>query len=85
VAGDAITTDTNKCQLKPLNRSDYRLPFTPQQWAQLQAIFPTGVCDYSKPAVDQQPTMPWLTYQDASGRVIYGGVPLGAPPRSHPF
>ena len=70
VAGDAITTDTNKCQLKPLNRSATigPLTFTDAQWAQLQQTFPTGVCDYSKPGVDQQAAIPWLTYQDAAAR-----------------
>ena len=84
VAGDAITTDTNKCQLKPLNRSDNYGPiaFTDAQWARLQAIFPNGVCDFSKPGVAQQRTIPWLTYQDARGNVIYGGRPLGRPPLS---
>ena len=85
VAGDGITTDANKCQLKPLDRSAYLLPFTDAQWAQLQALFPQGVCDYSKPAVAHQPTIPWLTYQTATGAVIYGGSPLGPPPVSHPF
>ena len=86
VAGDAITTDANKCQLKPLSRSDYPgISFTDAQWAQLQKVFPTGVCDFSKPGVDQQPTVAWLTYQDARGRVIYGGSPLGNPPASKEF
>ena len=48
-------------------------------------MFPTGVCDWSKPGVDQQDTVPWQTYQDARGRVIYGGRPLGPAPRSVPF
>jgi hypothetical protein len=84
VAGDAITTDTNKCQLKPLKRSDDYgpLPFTDAEWAQLQQTFPNGVCDYSKPGVDQQGTIPWQTYQDAGGKVIYGGRPMGPAPRS---
>jgi hypothetical protein len=85
VAGDAITTDDNKCVLKPLSRAGYDVQFTSAQWALLQARFPTGVCDYSRPGVDQQPTVPWLTYQDARGRVIYGGRPLAPPPRSQPF
>jgi hypothetical protein len=85
VAGDAITTDANKCKLKPLNRSDYALPFTDDEWSTLQKTFPDGVCDYSKPGVHQGPTVPWLTYQDAKGRVIYGGRPLGRPPRSRSF
>ena len=84
VAGDALTTDTNKCQLKPLDRnaSYGPLPFTDSQWAQMESIFPEGVCDFSKPGVDQQGTIPWQTYQDAKGRVIYGGEPLGPAPKS---
>jgi hypothetical protein len=85
VAGDAITTDDNKCRLAPLNRDEYTLPFTDAQWSELQSIFPTGVCDFSKPGVDQGPTVPWLTYQRANGKVVYGGRPLGKPPRSASF
>jgi hypothetical protein len=85
VAGDAITTDANKCRLRPLKRSDYTLPFTDDEWATLQATFPKGVCDFSKPGVHQGPTVPWLTYQDAHGKVIYGGRALGNAPRSKSF
>ena len=52
------------------------------EWTRLQQTFPKGVCDFSKPGVSQQPTVPWLTYQDAHGHVIYGGRPLGAVPTS---
>jgi hypothetical protein len=87
VAGDAITTDTNKCQLRPLDRSDDygAIPFTDSQWTTMQRIFPAGVCDFSRRGVDQQSTIPWQTYQDdaAGGSVIYGGTPLGPPPKSH--
>jgi hypothetical protein len=86
VAGEAITTDSNKCRLKPLKRSDYGgVQFTDDQWAQLEATFPSGVCDYSRRGVDQQGTIPWQTYQDASGKVIYGGRPLGRPPSSRSY
>jgi hypothetical protein len=87
VAGDPITTDANKCQLRPLNRSSNygTVPFTDAQWTELQTLFPNGVCDFSKPGVDQQPTIPWMTYQDARGHVIYGGRPMGPAPVSIPF
>lgn len=85
VAGDAITTDDNKCRLRPLDRSDYTLPFTDDEWATLQAVFPDGVCDFSKPGTGQRPTVPWLTYQRANGKVVYGGRRLGKPPRSRAF
>ena len=84
-AGEGIATDTNECALRPLNRTDYYpIEFTDDQWARLQAVFPTGVCDFSRPGPGQQDTIPWQTYQDAEGDVIYGGEPLGTPPRSKP-
>ncbi|HEY1076524.1 MAG TPA: DUF6351 family protein [Fontimonas sp.] len=81
-AGDAITTDANKCQLKPLSRDDdYGLiPFSDAQWAEMEALFPDGVCDFSKPAVSHQPTIAWQTYQNANGSVIYGGTAMPAAP-----
>ena len=86
VAGDSITTDRNKCRLKPLDRRDYGgVSFTDAQWSALRKTFPAGVCDFSKRGVDQQPTIAWQTYQDAHGKVIYGGRRMGAPPRSTPI
>jgi hypothetical protein len=56
--------------------------FTPAQQAALKAVFPTGVCDYSKPGIGFQDAIPWLRYQDAAGDVIYGGAPMGDAPAS---
>jgi len=85
VAGEGIRTDTNKCKLKRHLRSDYYpIDFTDDQWKTLQKTFPTGVCDWSKLGVDQRGTIPWMTYQDAKGRVVYGGRPLGPAPKSKP-
>ena len=84
-AGQPRTTDSNKCQLKPLDRGDYPRQLTDAQFAALGPIFPDGVCDFTKPGVDQQDTVPWQTYQDDDGSVIYGGKPMDAPPVSVPF
>ncbi len=84
-ADEPKTDDVLKCQLKPLDRSSYPVTFTDAQWAELQSAFPNGVCDYSKPGVDQGPTTGWITYQDAQGNVIYGGRPMGPAPVSIPF
>lgn len=79
VAGSPLTDDVEQCRLKPLGASDYPgISFTADQWARLQAAFPDGVCDYSRPGVGTRPSVPWLDYD------ITGGVPLGPPPRSHP-
>jgi hypothetical protein len=85
-AGMPETNDTLRCELKPLDRNGYEgLTFTDEQWARMQALYPTGVCDFAKPGLGRHPTRPWQTYQDARGRVIYGGRPLGKAPRSKPL
>ena len=55
VAGAPLTNDGIKCQLKSINFADYKATFTDAQKARLKAIFPNGVCDYSKPGVGQGP------------------------------
>ncbi len=80
-AGMPLTDDVMKCQLKPQLRTDY-LPvtFTDAQWTALLDTFPTGVCDYSLPAVDGGATVPWLSYKNGPG-----GQPLGDAPKSVPL
>lgn len=77
-AGQPLVDDIAKCQLKPLKRLDY-FPalFTNNQWRQLRRAFPQGVCDYTKPGVNQRRTVPWLTYRSGPG-----GRPLGPAPVS---
>ena len=85
-AGGPLTDDVMQCSLKPLKRSDYYgITFTDAQWASLQTVFGSGVCDYSKPGIGQKGATSWLTYQDPRGKVVYGGKALGAVPRSTSF
>jgi hypothetical protein len=55
VAGAPLTNDVLKCQLKPINYAEYKVTFTVAQKARMAAIFPSGVCDFSKPGVEQVP------------------------------
>jgi hypothetical protein len=83
VAGEGVRTDTNKCRLKRLLRTDYYpIEFTADQWTRLKKTFPSGVCNWSRLGVNQRGAIPWLTYQDGNGHVVYGGKSLGKPPRS---
>jgi hypothetical protein len=81
-AGMPLSDDILECQLQPLRKSNYPVSFTASQWKALQQAFPHGVCNYDKPGVDQRGTIPWLTYQNRKGKVIYGGKRLGKPPHS---
>lgn len=83
VAGAPMAHDVFECQLRPLDRRDDYGPvaFTDAQWERLEATFPTGVCDWTEPGVDQVPTIAWMTYADGPGQ----GRPLGDPPASTAF
>jgi hypothetical protein len=85
VAGEPLTSDTNECRTQPLKKADGGLGFNEEQLAALAVAFPTGVCNYKKQGVSQKPTIPWLTYQSATGGVTYGGKPLPKEPVSKPL
>ncbi len=63
VAGGPIAADVIKCQLKPVSKADYARAFTPDQQARLESIFPQGVCNWSRPGVEQQGLRgTWLSF-----------------------
>ncbi len=53
VAGAPLANDIMKCQLKPIDDKDYAVEFSSDQKQELAKIFPEGVCDFSKPGVEQ--------------------------------
>jgi hypothetical protein len=79
-SGEGNASDIMKCQLKPLDRADYGVAFSEEQWARLQAVFPGGVCNYAVPGVAQAAPQPWQTFANDT----YGGRPLGPAPVSKP-
>jgi hypothetical protein len=54
VAGEVIASDALKCQLKNIDPADYKVTFSPDERGRLDRIFAGGVCDWSKPGVEQQ-------------------------------
>jgi hypothetical protein len=52
-------------------------PNLPISWLQ---AFTTGVCDYSRPGIGQQPSTPWMTFAGGPG-----GQPAGPAPTSTPI
>ena len=62
-AGAPLTDDILKCALKPVDPKDYSQKLTADQTARVKSIFPQGVCDYSRPGVEQQRvTETWRKY-----------------------
>lgn len=80
-AGEPLVQDVMKCHLKPIDPADYPAgAFSdPANLARLNAIFPSGVCDWSQPSVGQVPAtaVQWSTFAGGPGF-----VPLGSPPVS---
>jgi len=62
-AGGPMTDNTLKCELKAVSSADYSHPLTADQMKRLKAVFPSGVCDYSRPGVGQEMTnTTWQQY-----------------------
>jgi hypothetical protein len=69
-AGGPLAADIMKCQLKPIDAKDYARPFGGADLARLQAIFPGGVCDWSKPGVNQVPVVTWASFGPSPKNLI---------------
>jgi len=79
VAGSPLSENILKCRLKPLNSADYApVVLTSAQLARLSAVFPDGVCDWSKDGVGQRRARAPRDYSDGPG-----GEQLGSAPDSH--
>jgi hypothetical protein len=71
VAGAPLAHDIIKCQLRPINMSDYTVAFTTEQEAKLNTIFATGVCDWTKPGVEQVKSVPWASFGPSSVNLLF--------------
>jgi hypothetical protein len=56
-AGSSVHNDILKCTLKPIDPADYAEPFTAAELDTLEQAFPTGVCDWTAPGVEQAPAL----------------------------
>ena len=53
-SGGPLTDDVLKCVLRPIDVRDYKQTLTSDQIGRLKTIFPDGVCDYTRPGVEQR-------------------------------
>jgi Tannase-like family of unknown function (DUF6351)/Tannase and feruloyl esterase len=73
VAGGPVAANIIKCQLKPVTTSDYTVTFTPTELVRLNNIFPNGVCDWSKPGVNQTGVVPNASFGPAPENLVFSG------------
>jgi hypothetical protein len=70
-AGGTLDANVLKCQLKPVDPSDYAVAFSPDETARLRSIFPSGVCDWTKPGVNQVPVVTWGSFGPAPEKLVF--------------
>jgi hypothetical protein len=70
-AGGPLAADILKCQLKPVAPGDYRTVFSAGELDRLRAIFPDGVCDFSKPGDGQVPLVTWPSFGPSPVNLVY--------------
>lgn len=62
-AGGPVAANNLRCQLEPVDPADYApVVFDATELARLNAIFPTGVCDWSKPGAEYTGVVPWPSF-----------------------
>jgi hypothetical protein len=71
VAGGPLAANIIKCQLKLIDLNDYQVSFTSAELARLQSIFPNGVCDWSKPGVNQTGVVPWASFGPSPDNLVF--------------
>lgn len=72
VAGAPLANNIVSCQLRPINSADYAVGFTQAQYAELDRVFPEGVCDWSKgdvSAANHQGT--WRSFGPSPVNLLY--------------
>ena len=70
-AGGPLAANVYKCQLKPVSATDYTPAFTAGELAQMATIFPNGVCDWSKPGVNQTGVVPWASFGPSPINLVF--------------
>jgi len=71
VAGGPLAANIMKCELKPVDLNDYAVAFTSAELTRLHNIFPNGVCDWSRPGVNQTGVVPWGSFGPSPENLVF--------------
>ena len=70
-ASGPLAANVLKCQLKPIDLKDYKVTFSDAERSRLSSVFPGGVCDWSKPGVNQTPVVPWASFGPSPKNLVF--------------
>jgi hypothetical protein len=71
VAGGPLAANKMKCQLKLVDLNDYQVNFTSAELTHLHNVFPNGVCDWSKPGVNQTGVVTWASFGPSPDNLVF--------------
>jgi hypothetical protein len=71
VAGGPLAADVLKCQLRAPAPKDYAARYTAAEWSRLRRIFPSGVCDWTRPGVAATGVVPWASFGPATENLVF--------------
>lgn len=71
VAGGPLAANILKCRLKPVDLSDYAVTFSSDELTRLYSTFPDGVCDWSKPDIEQRPVTTWASFGPSPVNLVF--------------
>jgi hypothetical protein len=77
-AGGSLAANIMKCQLKPIDSRDYKVPMSASDTARLKAIFGGGVCDWTKPGVEQTPVVNWASFGPSPKNLVFNVAAAGS-------
>ncbi|MBI3403617.1 MAG: hypothetical protein HY048_19565 [Acidobacteria bacterium] len=81
-AGGSVAGNVLKCRLKPIDPKDYKVTFSADERARLNKIFSGGVCDWSKPGVNQAPVVAWPSVGPSPEHLLIDGAKTTTSPGS---
>ncbi len=70
-AGAPVAADKLKCQTKPVAAADYAVALSAGELARLNAAFPAGVCDWSKPGVGQTASVAYASFGPSPVNLVF--------------
>jgi len=70
-AGVSLASNNLKCQLKPVDLTDYKPTINASDLNRLRNIFPTGVCDFTKPGPGFAKVVPWASFGPSKVNLVF--------------
>ena len=74
--GGPLAENILKCDLRPVNDVEYGGRLDAGQLTRLRAVFPNGVCDWTKPGIGQQASLGPMSYKAGPGGLVLPAAPV---------